>query len=146
MSEQEQTPEKKYPRLYDNCNDCEQDYDLTPENTSLHLHEVNDDCDYARMTCDHCQRPWIMFGLSEDFVLNAVRHGIDPEFRKFPDNKVLTARLGQLGITLAQQHELTPRHELLISVFEETLQNCPDDMLFDLITDENIQPYPPRWI
>ena len=146
MSEYESSAERESHRLFDNCNNCEQDYDLTPENTSMHLHEVNPDCDYVRMTCDHCKHNWIMFGLSEDFVKRVVEHGIDPEMRKYPRDDVITARLGQLGIELVQPVEITPRHELLISTLAETLQNCPDELLYDFITDENTnKPYPPRW-
>jgi hypothetical protein len=144
--EGQQNPEKKLSRLFDNCNNCEEDYDLTPDNTTLHLHEVNPDCNFLRMTCDHCDSTWVMFGIGEDTAISAMDHGIDPIIEKYPNETIVKRRMGMLGLTMIEPVEITARHEALVGRFGETLQNCPDELLYAFITDENEQkPYPQRW-
>ena len=148
MSEQEQSPEsqERLPRLYDNCDKCEEDYDLTPDNTTIHLHEVNPDCNFMTMTCDHCSSGWLLWHPRSEVVENAVNHGIVPERHRYPSENILNRRLEFLNVELVKPVEITQRHEKLIGSFATTLANCPDELLYDFITDENTnKPYPPRW-
>ena len=145
MSEREPTPEKRLPRLFDNCNNCEQDYDLEPNNAKLYMYDAEPDCNYLYCTCTHCQSNFIMF-VGMDTVLNAIRHGIDPRAEKYAPDKIKNARLKLLGIELIEPVEITARHEKLIGSFAATLANCPDDLLYDFITDENNnRDLPQRW-
>jgi hypothetical protein len=145
MSEQASSPEQRKP-LHDNCNSCSEDYDLTPETAELHLHKVNPDCDHLLMRCPHCGTKTALFGINEDTIQRAVDSGIDPEYHKYPNDSLLNLRLGYLGIELVQPVALTPRHEKLISQFEEVLTTTPDEHLYELIVDDGYnRPYPQRW-
>lgn len=146
MSEKQNSPEQQPKPLHDNCNGCNEDYDLTPETAELHLHKVNPDCDHLLMSCPHCGTKTALFGINEDTIQRAIDTGIDPEFHKYPNDSLLKMRLGYLGIELVRPVELSPRHEKLIDQFETVIETTPDEHLYDLVVDLGYnQPYPQRW-
>lgn len=146
MSEKQNSPERQPKPLHNNCNQCGEDYALTPETAEMHLHKVNPDCDHMLMHCPHCGSKTALFGLSEDTIQRAIDSGIDPEFHKYPNDSLLALRLGYLGIELVKPHDLSPRHEQLIERFGQVLETTPDEHLYDVITDTGYdKPYPQKW-
>lgn len=144
MSERETNPEQQKP-LTDKCRNCKVKYPINEETSIARLFETQEECNHVLCTCPNCDFKTKIFG-NMDYMQRVVDAGARIEYERNADELTYNQWLGLKGIQLAQTYELTPRHELLVSVMAETLQNCPDDLLYDLITADNEQkPYPERW-
>ena len=136
--------EPKLPRLYDNCNNCEEDYDLTPDNCALFMYDAEPDCNYMYCHCPNCSSNFIMF-IGVDTALNAVRHGIDPEVARFAPDKIKKARLDLLGIELVQPKKLTDRQEGYVHRLGEIVSRMSaHDLMEEMLLPNDYRPHNPR--
>lgn len=151
MSEQipNQSPEheRQARPIYDDCSNCEQRYQLTPDNTAGRIYPKQAECSYLLCVCPNCNNKTRIFCNDVTFEVAALNdiHIFDDE--PFADDNVYSDWLELKGIELPKSYELTDRHEKMIGAFATALATVPDEHLYDLITDEGYnQPYPQRWI
>jgi hypothetical protein len=130
MSEQEPRKEQ---HLTDCCDNCEQDYDLTPNNTALRKFNKKPECNYLYTIHADCSNPTIIFIGSETTEV-ALEAGIPFVEDDYPEEEEYDRWLKVNEIELIKEHELSPRQENFIKYFGYLLKNN----LFDPIRD--------RWV
>ena len=79
----------------------------------------------------------------EQAYLNGIH---EAEQQDYADDTTYQQMLVVRGIELVEPVEITDRQEKLVAALGKTLASCPDDLLFDFITDDNeTRDYPMRW-
>ncbi len=111
----ERNPEQnKNPHLYDNCDHCEEDYDLTPENTAIRMFTKKPECDYVFAVCPHCSGRTRIY--PQTTTLEAlISIGITPVIDDYPDQEEYLSFCHVYGIELIEPKELTPRQDRYIN-------------------------------
>lgn len=147
MEQQHGNPEKKQPPLWDNCDNCSTDYELTPKNTAARLYPKQEECSYLFCVCPNCNfRTRIFCG--PETLEQAATLGIEihaDEMYAEPD--IYHSWLDLNGIELPKTYELTNRHEAIVRRFGEIILSAPNEHLYDLITDTGYnKPHPQKWI
>lgn len=148
MSERQSNPEsnpEKQRRLTDNCDNCNQDYELTPENTELYYYITQDDCTHLLCTCPNCNYKTRIFIGDETFG-QAVENGIEPIVKKNAPQGIYEKWLELNGVQLPPTYELTNRHEATVRKFGDALLAIPDELFWDNIEAETDRPHPQKWI
>lgn len=143
--ERPNSPEKKTPKLYDNCMSCESRYELTEDNTMAQTFARQPECNYLYCVCPHCNFRTKLF-CDESSLQHAEAKGIYILERDYADETTYQEWVKVKGIELPKEYELTDRHEKIIKGFGETLRNMPDDFFWDNIEEPTERPYPNTWI
>lgn len=145
----ENAPEKEpqIQPIFDDCSNCDKRYQLTAMNSAGRLYPKQPDCSYLLCVCPNCKYRTRIF-CNETTLEMAALNGIEVyDDEPYAEPEIYTSWLDVKGIELPQTYELTDRHERLIGQFATTLANCPDGLLYDLITDDNQgRPHPQRWV
>lgn len=146
MSEQEQTPEKlPKPRLFDDCSNCEQRYELTEDNSVVFNYTRQPECNFIYCACPNCDNRTRIF-INPHSLEQARVAGIHIEDEEWASEQVYDDWCELKGIVLPETYQISDRHEKLIGQFGLTLANTPDEHLYDLIVDDGYsKPHPPRW-
>lgn len=125
--------EPRNPHLVDCCDNCEQDYDLTPNNTALRKFNKKPECNYLYTIHTECSNPTIIFIGSETTEV-ALEAGIPFVEDDYPEEEEYDRWLKVNEIELIKEQELSPRQENFIKYFGYLLKNN----LFDPIMDKFI--------
>lgn len=137
-------PEKKKNALTDNCDNCSEDYDLTPDNTVVLHYTVDTKMDNLICHCPHCKYRTRIF-IGKDTLDQAVSFGIQLNVNKYAHPTIVSDYEGLYGMKPVETYELTNRHEAIIHKFGKTVLAMPDQMLYDGFHDPTDKPYPLRW-
>lgn len=125
--------EPRNPNLYDNCSHCEEDYDLTPNNTALRKFNKQPECNYLYTICTHCTgQTQIFCGL--DTTEAIVEAGIPFVEDDYPDQEEYKKWLEIMEIKLIEPQEVTSRQERFIGYFRYLLEHN----LIDIVKDKFI--------
>lgn len=146
MSEKQSSPEQQPKPLYDNCGNCEQDYELTSENSIVQLYSKQTECSFLFCICPNCSYKTRIY-INPYTVTRAQELGIEVvDSEPYAPQPIYDEWCEVKGIELPKTYELTNRHEQIIGKFATALASTPDEHLYDLITDTGYnQPYPLRW-
>lgn len=138
-------PEKERKPLIDNCDGCDQDYELTAGNTILNHYSTQDECDHLICNCPNCGYVTMMF-IGEKTFQQAVDNGIHVQVEKNAPRNVYDGWAELHEINAPKTYELTNRHEAIIRKFGDTIMNMPPEIFWDNIEAPTEKPYPLRWI
>ena len=145
MNERNYEREKPEP-IYDTCDNCEQEYQITSENALVYHFGKQPECDFIICACPDCKQP-IRIYIDEESLQQARNNGLSvEESEPYADDETYELWCGLYGIELPKVYELTNRHEALIHKFGETLLNIPDSLFWDSIEADPGTPYPLRWV
>lgn len=138
-------PEEELPPIYEQCPNCDQEYAHAEDNTKLFLFDKQPECNYVACRCPEC-RDTAIYLIDLSWAASVIKRGVPVKAEDYASDDVYDMWLRYKGIELPKTHELTPRHEKIIGSFATTLANCPDELLYGFITDDNKDlPYPQRW-
>jgi hypothetical protein len=130
MSEQEPNREQ---HLVDCCDNCGQDYDLTPNNTALRKFNKKPECNYLYAVHTECNQHTIIF-VGDETTEVALVAGIPFVEDDYPEEEEYERWLEANGIELIKEQEISPRQENFIKYFGYLLKNN----LFDPVKDRFI--------
>lgn len=136
--------DKKPKFLTDNCDGCQTDYKITPDNGKIVHHAEQPECDYIICSCPNCNYRTMIF-INDTTFEHGVRTGLDLEVNKYADENTYKWWTEVKGIQLVKTYELTDRHEAIIRKFGENILAIPDDVFWDNIEAESSRPYPEMW-
>lgn len=154
------------------CDRCSGDYEVHPSNTVARLYLKDIRCNHLEALCSHCgAREVIFLGprqmtsvIRDDQVaptveveatahlrVRAEKAWAAAEDRQPAEPQNGPASSGPSGVPdrggdVLQQYELSQRHEALLSSFGETLENIPEDLLWDAFGSEHDRRHPDRWV
>lgn len=153
------------------CDRCQGEYQPSAANAVARMYVKDSRCNHIEARCTQCQRVEITYLGPERFAA-ALRGGTVPitvfaeatgdlrvraetawaaaereaaRAEEQPPTPLVPAPAEDRGDTL-QRYELTMRHERLLTTFGETLENIPDELLWDGLEGEHHREYPDRWI
>ena len=148
------------------CDKCQGDYEATKSNAVAHLYIKDSRCNHIEARCTHCGAREVIF-LGPHRIDEVIRSGdLPPDVaaeagaalrvraenawaaaERPADDPAQPAALTQpaSGGDTLQRFELTARHEELLATFGQTLENIPDDLLWDGLQGEHDQHHPERW-
>lgn len=106
--------EPKPRKLYDTCENCDEDYDLTPKNAGVMIYSKQKECSYCIAVCPHCNNQTRIF-VSEEVLNEIIEYGLPMAMQEYADDNIYSDFLDAYEITLPKQHELTPRQEKLVN-------------------------------
>ena len=156
------------------CDRCNSDYDATAHNAAAHLFLRDNRCNHIETSCSKCGNKEVIFLgprqiatiIRDDNVTPSVEPEATPQLRvraekawaaaEDKDVPVEPESAGPATPTMhsmpagtgdvLQRYELTARHEDLLGSFGDTLNNIPDDLLWDELQGDHDRKHPDRWI
>jgi hypothetical protein len=137
--------EKRPQYLTDNCDRCEETYDITPSNGKIVHHANQPECDYIHCTCPHCEYQTMIF-IGDNSFEQGVNSGLDVQVNKFASVETHAWWMQIKGIVEPKTYELTDRHEALVKKFGENILAIPDSVFWDNVEAPTEHPYPNLWV
>lgn len=125
--------EPRNQHLTDNCSHCEEDYDLTPNNTALRNFTKKPECNYLYAICTCCGGQTQIY-IQKETTEAVLAAGIPSEEDEYPQQDEYLQWCEVHDIKLIEPHEISPRQENFIKYFGYLLKNN----LFDPIMDKFI--------
>lgn len=124
---------EKNPHLYDNCSHCENDYDLTPDNTALRKFNKQSECNYLYTVCPHCEGHSQIF-CGEETTDEVIKAGISVVEEDYADQEEYQIWLEVNEIKLIEPQEISSRQERFLGYFKYLIDND----LIDFVKDKFI--------
>lgn len=156
------------------CDTCNGEYEPSPGNASARVYLSDAACNHIEVRCSHCGAIEVIYLRPRRFedvvrrgrLRTAVHAEASDELRRraarswaeaeaeaqaepHADNHAgdhADDHAGETGMPSLRTYRLTARHEVLLHSFRMTLENMPDDLLWEELEAEHDRRHPERWI
>lgn len=107
----EKEPQRK--RLFDICDNCDEEYDFKPDNAGIMIYSKQPDCNYCLSKCPYCYTKARIF-ISQEVLMELMEYGLPMAMQEYADDNIYSDFLDAYEITLIKERELTPRQTRLV--------------------------------
>lgn len=135
--------------LKQECLSCEKSFSLQAPNTVIHLFTGQPWFSFAEAICPYCHNhSQYFFGPDyADWIQRLQKLKCGVLSQEFASDELIKEWEKMYGVRSMKEHKLTPRMELELAHLHQVLENIPDELLSQLMTDPApLSTMPERWI